>query len=151
VLLTVRYSPLLLYIARLSGTPYTIGLASSTIFVRRSEPTTRVEVPGRRVMTPYVKLLLMAKSALLFDVMNTPPLLMNSRRCMRPSRPMPMRVSSVCAQVPMFGVSGEFLYGIALRHSGVPSTAPCPPPGPNTMTSYLSRRFAVSRMAFGSM
>ena len=86
-------------------------------------------MPGRFGLTPYVKLLLMAKSALLFDAMNPPPASMNCRRCSSPSRPMPMRVSSVCAQVPMFGVSAVFWYGIAVCHSGVPSTAPWLPPG----------------------
>lgn len=52
VALTVQQSPLLLYIARLSGTPYTIGLVSSTTFVRNSDPTTRVELPARTELTP---------------------------------------------------------------------------------------------------
>ena len=50
--LTVKLSPLPLYTARLSGTPYTIGLASSTIFVRSSDPTTLDPVPGRLTVTP---------------------------------------------------------------------------------------------------
>ena len=39
-------------------------------------------------------------------------------------------MSSVWAQVPMFGVSGVFFHGIGLRHMGIPSTivARCPPP-----------------------
>ena len=41
-----------------------------------------------------------------------------------------MRVSSVCAQVPMFGVSAVFFYGIGVCHIGVPSTALWLPPGP---------------------
>ena len=62
-----------------------------------------------------------------------------------------MRVSSVWAQVPMFGVSAVFWYGIGVCHSGVPSTAPWLPPGPKMMTSYFARRLAVSRIVFGSM
>jgi hypothetical protein len=69
-----------------------------------------------------VKLLLIAKSALLFDAMNVPPASMNCRRWSRPSRPIPMRMSSLCAQVPMFGVSTVFWYGIGVCHNGVPST-----------------------------
>jgi len=49
---TLKLSPLLLYIARLSGTPYTTGLVSSTIFVRSSDPTTRELEPGRFRLTP---------------------------------------------------------------------------------------------------
>ena len=62
-----------------------------------------------------------------------------------------MRVSSVCAHVPMFGVSAVFLYGIGVCHIGVPSTDAWLPPGPKRMTSYFARRFGVSRIAFGSM
>ena len=101
-------------------------------------------------LTPVVKLLLMAKSAELFDPMNTPPCAMNSRNAMSPSRPMPMRVSSVCAQVPMFGSSFLF-HGVGFRHIGDPSTAPWPPPGPKMITSYFARRLGVFFTVSGSM
>ena len=37
--------------------------------------------------------------------------------------------------------SRSLFHGIGLRHIGVPSTAPWPPPGPKTITSYFARRF----------
>ena len=48
---------------------------------------------------------------------------MNAFRLARPWSPIPMRVSSVCAHVPMFGVSVEWRYGIGLRHIGIPCTS----------------------------
>ena len=56
-------------------------------------------------------------------------------------------MSSVCAHVPMFGVSGVFFHGIGLRHIGMPSMIawPLPPPGPKTITSYFAFRFGVLR------
>src|ERR1019366_5212313 len=85
--LTLKLSPLLLYIARLSGTPYTIGLASSTILVRSSVPTTRDAAAARLTVTPCVSPYCTAKSALVVAPMKTPPLLTNACRCSRPSHP----------------------------------------------------------------
>ncbi len=56
-------------------------------------------------------------------------------------------MSSVCAQVPMFGVRAECFHGIGLRHIGMPAMIDCPlpPPGPKMITSYCARRSAVAR------
>jgi len=62
-----------------------------------------------------------------------------------------MRVSSVCAQVPTLGISGDCFHGIGFFQSGVPSTAAWPPPGPKTITSHLSRRLAAFLIVSGSM
>src|SRR5947208_7210939 len=78
--LTLKLSPRLLYIARLSGIPYTIGLASSTIFVRSSEPTTR-EADVWLTVTPCVRPYCTAKSALVVAPIKTPPFWMNACRC----------------------------------------------------------------------
>ena len=55
-------------------------------------------------------------------VMTTPPRATNPCRFASPCQPSPGRMSSVCAHVPMFGVSGVFFHGIGLRHIGSPST-----------------------------
>ena len=54
-------------------------------------------------------------------------------------------MSSVCANVPMFGVSGVFFHGIGLRHIGMPSIdAPAvAAAGPKRITSYFAFRFGV--------
>ena len=44
-----------------------------------------------------------------------------------------------------------FFHGIGLRHSGVPSTAPWPPPGPKMITSYFAFRFGRVVDVLGSM
>jgi len=51
----------------------------------------------------------MANCALVSAPRNTPPSSMNFRRLISPSKPMPIRVSSVCAKVTRFGVSVVFL------------------------------------------
>src|SRR3954453_9070010 len=100
-----------------------MGLAGSTILVRSSDPTTLDEVAGRLTLTPYVKLLVIAKSALLLDGRKTPTALMDCRRCIAASSAIPMRVSAVWDHVSIFGVSSDCRYGMAFRHSGIPSTA----------------------------
>ena len=63
-----------------------------------------------------------------------------------------MRVSSVCAQVPMFGVSGEFRYGIAVAPHRRPLDRRLPAAGPehdDVCTSRAGPR--VSRIVCGSM
>ena len=59
---------------------------------------------------------------------------------------MPGRMSSVCAIVPRFGVSGVFFHGIGLRHIGIPSMIDraAPPPGPKMITSYFALRSGPS-------
>ena len=108
----------------------------------------RAGAGGVRRVTPYVKLLLIAKSALLFDADEDAAVVDELPQVHQPlAAPCRCAMSSVCAQVPMFGVSVELLP----RHRSC-ATSACPrprawlPPGPKRITSYFARRFGVSRI-----
>src|SRR3954467_11816989 len=105
--------------ARLSEMPETIGLVLSTTVVLRKLPTTLLR-DAWLTDTPFVRPYVTANSDVLSDVSSTPPFAMNCCRFARPCQPRPGPMSSVCAYVPMFGVSGVFFHGIGLRHFGMP-------------------------------
>ena len=84
MLLTPNVSPSSLNAARLSFTPYMIGLAPSTTRVRRNVPTTS-GLAGLLLLTPLVNPNCITKSLVFTDVMSKPPLVTNSFRCCSPS------------------------------------------------------------------
>ena len=106
---------------------------------RSSDPTTS---PRRAwlTLTPLVRPNCTAKSAVFSTPTSTPPRFTNVSRLATPCHPSPGRRSSVCAQVPMFGVSGVFFHGSGFLHCGSPCTIACtlPPAGGNRMTSYFA-------------
>src|SRR5581483_9589609 len=124
------------------------GLASSTIFVRRTLPTTW-PWGASLTNTPFVRPYSVARSLNAPAVTITPPCRAKLCRCSRPCQPNPGRTSSVSAQVPKFGVRAVCFQGIGLRHIGRPSmielTLVCD--GGSRITSYLALRsgsFAIS-------
>ena len=108
--------------ARLSATPYAIGLVASASRVRSSEFLTVVLAGIGFVTTPRVSPYDRGSSVEFVAATNTPPCFTKFCSVMSPCQAKPGRMSSVCASVPMFGVSGETFHGIGLRpHIGMPS------------------------------
>ena len=71
-------------------------------------------------LTPFVRPNCTANSAVFATPTSTPPFATNDSRFASPCQPSPGRMSSVCASVLMFGVSGEFFHGTGFRHMGIP-------------------------------
>src|SRR5208282_5803481 len=109
-----------------------MGLAASTRFVRRTEPTL-LSFCGGAALTLSSRPMEEAKRAVSITVRSTPPFSTKACKCATPLQPSPGRMSSVESFFPTrLGVSGVFFQGSGLPHAvGSPlMTAVMLPPKP---------------------